>query len=64
MKAESRNNLNGLKPIALFDLRDNPQEKEEKNLIENQEYKDKVEKLLNKYLEYRNTGKSTVDAST
>lgn len=40
-------------PLALFNIKENPEEKEEKNLINNPEYKDLVKRLFEKYNDIR-----------
>ncbi|MBT3376994.1 MAG: arylsulfatase [Lentisphaerae bacterium] len=62
MKAQSKKNLKGLKPLELFNLKENPTEDPEQNLLNSPKYKDTVAELLETYLTYRKTGESTVEA--
>jgi len=60
MRAQSKKNLKGLKPTALFNLKDNPLEKEEENLLKDSKHKMTVDQLFKTYLEFRKTGQSTI----
>lgn len=60
MRAQSKKNLKGLKPTALFNLKDNPLEKEEENLLKDSKHKMTVDQLFKTYLELRKTGQSTI----
>jgi len=46
-------------PIALFDLSDNLEELESKNLVNKPGFKHKVQKMRAKYLSIRESGKAT-----
>jgi arylsulfatase A-like enzyme len=62
MRAQTKKNLKGLKPVALFNLKDNPQEDEGQNLIEDPKFRDAANDLFETYLTYRKTGQSTIGA--
>lgn len=49
-------------PVALFDLGDNPLEKEAENLINDPAYAERVKAMLVRYLEIRRTGERTTPA--
>lgn len=52
--------VNDIEPIALFNLKDNLFEVESQNLVNNAEYKDRVNAMFLKYVELRASGASTV----
>ncbi|MCP4142732.1 MAG: hypothetical protein GY755_21025 [Chloroflexi bacterium] len=58
--APDKKNVKDLKPIALFDLKNNPFEDEKYNQINNEQYVSLVSELLDEYLEIRETDKATV----
>ncbi|MCB0195588.1 MAG: arylsulfatase [Anaerolineae bacterium] len=58
--APDKKNVKDLKPIALFDLQNNPFEDKKYNQIDNEQYQRVVIELLEEYLELRETGKATV----
>lgn len=60
-KADKSGKLGDLKPIALFNLDDNLFESEDKNLVNNPEYKSRVKTMYDKYLELRKTKETTVN---
>jgi len=49
-----------MEPIALFNLADNPLEKEAENLIHNPEYAPKLKAMHARYLSVRNNPDRTV----
>lgn len=57
---QSNNKLTKFDPIALYDLNTNLYEKESGNMIDNPEYKEKIDRMLKEYLEIRNSGAPTV----
>lgn len=60
MKAPSAQGLNGLKPVELFNLRSNPSEAVEQNLVNNPEHKVVVDELLKTYLGIRKNRHPTI----
>lgn len=58
--APNKRNVKDLKPVALFNLKNNPFEDEKYNQINNEQYQGVVNTLLEEYLELRETGKATV----
>jgi arylsulfatase A-like enzyme len=48
--------LTTMEPIALFDLSDNPQEKEQQNLISSPKYKDRIIQMFERYKKIRKSG--------
>ncbi|MEP2239175.1 MAG: arylsulfatase [Maribacter sp.] len=56
-KADKSNNTQ--KPIALFNLHENPTENEEQNLITNEEYQSKIKKMATLYQITRKSGRPT-----
>jgi hypothetical protein len=52
--------LSKMEPIALFNLADNPQEKETRNLIHNPEYAPKLKAMHARYISVRNNPNRTV----
>ncbi len=52
--------IKNLKPVALFDLKNNPFEDETYNLINSEPHQNLVSELLTEYLELRATDKATV----
>ena len=47
------------KPVALFNLKDNPEEEETKNLVNDSKQKERVDKLFQKYNETRASSAKT-----
>ncbi|MCL1045032.1 arylsulfatase [Shewanella electrodiphila] len=56
---KTNRNLTDWKPVALFDLDANKEEHEQKNLINNQEFKVLAENMLAQYLNIRSSGMRT-----
>jgi arylsulfatase A-like enzyme len=53
---QSDRNMNKMEPIALFDLNENPKELSKFNLLNNPDYKDKIQSMLDRYLVLRDKG--------
>lgn len=51
--------LSKMEPVALFNLANNPNEDEKRNLIRNPEYAPRVKAMYRKYLEVRNSSERT-----
>lgn len=62
--ASDRNSLAGLEPIALFDLRTNPEEDEMDNKLQVEDYQPIVRELTALFVDLRKSGRPTVIASS
>lgn len=60
---QSNHHLTKWEPIALFNLSTNPKEKEAENLIHNPRYTERVESMMARYREIRNSGDRTAPSS-
>ena len=60
MIADSKKNLKGLKAIELYDLKDNIQEKKNKNLINEPGQEERIQEMQKTYLDLLNNGGTTL----
>ncbi|MGS0527426.1 hypothetical protein ACU8V7_21840 [Zobellia nedashkovskayae] len=60
MIADSKKNLKGLKAIELYDLKDNVQEKKNKNLINEPGQAERIQKMQETYLDLNTYGGTTL----
>ncbi|CAM3334457.1 sulfatase family protein [Zobellia roscoffensis] len=60
MIADSKKNLKGLKAIELYDLKDNVQEKKNKNLINEPGQAERIQKMQETYLDLNTNGGTTL----
>ncbi len=57
---QSDHKVTKFEPVALFNLKTNPLEKESENLLKNPEFEERVQEMLARYLKLRRSGARTV----